>query len=184
MAELVRIAHDAHGLDPAFDDIYREHAPHLELGILLGSGRDGVAAGGFSRLLYEGGEPLRVDIGGPEECERLLTLTRRLSSWPARAWDTAAMKRAIGLAPKRGSCGAIALPPLSAYRTGSGQHLLKGLQKAFLGGREGLLESASRAASSASKRGRLASRCFRARDTSCRELTPVCSMMPAISAYA
>jgi hypothetical protein len=26
MAELVRVAHDAHGLNPAFDDIHREHA--------------------------------------------------------------------------------------------------------------------------------------------------------------
>src|SRR5215211_8476139 len=27
MAELVRVAHDAHGLDPAVDDVHREHAP-------------------------------------------------------------------------------------------------------------------------------------------------------------
>jgi hypothetical protein len=35
----------------------------------------------------------------------------------------------------------------------------------------------------ASKRGRLASMCLRARVTSWREFTSVCSMMPAISAY-
>ena len=42
MAELVRVAHDAHGLDPAADDVHREHAPDPELAALVRASRDAV----------------------------------------------------------------------------------------------------------------------------------------------
>ena len=72
MAELVRIAHDAHGLDPALDDIHREHAPDPDLSLLLGNGPSRSAAGGVSGALHARGELLRVDVIGLQERQRLL----------------------------------------------------------------------------------------------------------------
>jgi hypothetical protein len=62
MAEPVRVAHDAHGLDPAFDDIHREYAPDPDLSLLLGNGPSRSAAGGVSGALHKRGELLRVDV--------------------------------------------------------------------------------------------------------------------------
>jgi hypothetical protein len=62
MAELVRVSHDAHGLDPAFDDIHRENAPDPDLGLLLGCGPSRSGAGGVAGVLHERGELLRVDV--------------------------------------------------------------------------------------------------------------------------
>jgi hypothetical protein len=56
MAELVRVAHDAHGLDPAADDIHREHAPDPGLSLLLRRGPGRAVAGGVSGAIHEGGE--------------------------------------------------------------------------------------------------------------------------------
>ena len=116
-----------------------------------------------------------------------LTLTRRFSksSEAGRAWDTAAMKRAMTTAPNSGSGGAIALPPLSAYRTASSASSSSRASRSPSSAAARKRSSkASRAASSASNRGRPASRCLRARVTSCREFTSVRSMTPAISAYS
>src|SRR5689334_8188282 len=71
MAELVRVAHDAHGLDAAIDDVDREHAPDMELLWPLRR-RLRRSAGGVAGLLDEGGELLGVDIATPQERQRLL----------------------------------------------------------------------------------------------------------------
>jgi hypothetical protein len=72
MAELVRIAHDAHGLDPALDDIHREHAQDPDLSLLLRNGPNRSAAGGVSGALHERGELLRVEVARLQERQRLL----------------------------------------------------------------------------------------------------------------
>ena len=72
MAELVRVAHDAHGLDPALDDIHREHAPDADLGLRLGNGPSRWVAGGLPRALHERGELLGVDVTGGQERQRPL----------------------------------------------------------------------------------------------------------------
>jgi hypothetical protein len=72
MAELVRVAHDAHGLDAAFDDIHREHAPDPELSLLLGHGPSRSVAGGVSDALHVRGELLGVDVAGLQEPQRLV----------------------------------------------------------------------------------------------------------------
>ena len=95
------------------------------------------------------------------------------------------MKRAMTVAPKSGSGGAIALPPLSAYSTASlARSSSRASRSPSSAASRNRSSSASRAASSGSKRGRLASRCLRARVTSCREFTSVRSMISAISAYS
>src|SRR5919197_1317401 len=71
MAELVRVAHDAHGLDPAVDDIHSEHAPDLDLSLRLGNGPSRSVAG-LSGAVYERGELLRVDVVRFQERQRLL----------------------------------------------------------------------------------------------------------------
>lgn len=105
MAELVRIAHDAYSLDPALDDIHREHAQHPDLGLSLANSPSR-AAGSVSGALHERGELLCVDIARPQKRQRRvdleplglpklplgrarsrrpgwpLTLTRRLSNPP------------------------------------------------------------------------------------------------------
>src|SRR4051812_10761480 len=69
MAELVRVADDAHGLDPALDDVDREHAPDAELSVLLPDSR--LAAGGVSSVLRERGELLRAGVAGLQERQPL-----------------------------------------------------------------------------------------------------------------
>src|SRR3954451_16677446 len=71
MAELVGVAHDAHGLDAAVDDIHGEHAPDLEHPRLIGRGSTR-PAGGVAGLLHERGELLRVDVAALQEGQRLL----------------------------------------------------------------------------------------------------------------
>jgi hypothetical protein len=69
MAELVRAAHDAHGLDPALGDIHGEHAPHPDLSPVLGGGP---SASGVSIGQRERGELLRVDVIGLQERQPLI----------------------------------------------------------------------------------------------------------------
>ena len=65
-----------------------------------------------------------------------------------------------------------------------GEHLLERLQVALLRGREEALEQRVAGGLVGVEARRLASRCLRARVTSCREFTSLCSMTPAISAYS
>src|SRR3954451_6377581 len=80
MGELVRVAHDAHGLDPAVDDVHREDAPDVDGRLRVGTRLDrpaaGVAAaphelGGLGGLHVAGAQarqrPLgRAPLGPPE----------------------------------------------------------------------------------------------------------------------
>ena len=72
MTELVRVAHDAHGLDAAFDDIHREHAPDPDLSLLLRNRPSRSRAAGVSGVLHERVELLRIDVAGLQERQRLL----------------------------------------------------------------------------------------------------------------
>jgi Sigma-70 region 2 len=68
----VRVEHDAHGLDPALDDIHREHAPDPDISPLRGHGPSRVATGRVSGVLREGGELLCVGLARPQERQSLL----------------------------------------------------------------------------------------------------------------
>src|SRR5512144_163477 len=73
MGELVRVAHDAHGLDPAVDDVHREDVPDPERALVPGRGPD--AADTVGELsAHDRGEALRV--GGTGLQERLYLLDR------------------------------------------------------------------------------------------------------------
>jgi hypothetical protein len=64
VAELVRVAHDAHGLDPALHDIHREYAPDADIRLLLGHGASRLAAGNLSGAPHERGELSRAEVTG------------------------------------------------------------------------------------------------------------------------
>src|SRR3954449_10841565 len=73
MAELVRVAHDAHGLDPAVDDIHREDAPDVDGGLLVASVVTRSTAG-VSAALHKLGELLGLHSAGRPQRQRLLGL--------------------------------------------------------------------------------------------------------------
>src|SRR3954452_20659064 len=82
MAELVRVAHDAHGLDPAVDDIHREDAAYVDGGLLVASVVTRSTAG-VSAALHKLRELLGLDRAGRPQSQPPLGL-QPLSRTPRR----------------------------------------------------------------------------------------------------
>jgi hypothetical protein len=73
VAQLVRIPHDAHGLDPAFDDVHCEDVSHPGLDLVLSIEPGGaVSAGAVQGTDHQRGELLRVKVTRLQERQRLL----------------------------------------------------------------------------------------------------------------